>query len=184
MNKIFFGTYWVAMLSEHQSKVLTTIYENTLKISLGISIRAESRRMLNLISEPSLVEKASYFLTLRFYESRFTIRRRIHIFDLAKPLNTRTDVSGRRIRESTKGQTMACRRTSFKWDWWHERCRHWLDQVLDSLGVCWCFENKLVTVDSVRCAVKDMFWPMKLHPETTFVHVADELNKCVRQRKK
>ena len=185
LNKIFFGTYWVAMLSENQSKVLTTIYENTLKISLGISIRAESRRMLDLISEPSLVDKAAYFMTLRFYESRFTIRRRVHIFDLAKPVNSRADTSGRRIRESTRSQTMASRMTNFKWDWWFDKCRNWLDEILDSFGICWCFDNnKVATVDMVRCAVKDMFWPMKLHPETTFVRVAEELNKTVRERKK
>ena len=182
LNKIFFGTYWIAMLSDSLLKTITSIYESTLKISLGVSKKAPSGVFMELVSEPSLVDKAAYFLTLRFYESRFTIRRRVHVFDLIKKESTYQNISSRTVRKTTRIQTLASLQIRYKWDFWKEKCEKWLGDVLDDLGCIWCYQRLRFPVDVIRSKLKDLFWPMKLHSETTFRHVRVFLNGKVRER--
>ena len=138
---------------------------------------------MELISEPTLTEKIQYFLAIRYYESRFTIMRRTHPFDLSKPLiKSVTSTTTRCLRRTTREQTILRMQLVFKWDWWKEKCNALLDTVLDEIGMVWCFERRRVDVSVVKNMFKERFWPMKLHPDTSFVHVRDMLNGLVRAR--
>ena len=106
--------------------------------------------------------------------------RRTHPFDLAKPLVQH--IPSRCVRRTTREQTVARLQIVHKWDWWRDRCTTLLDTLLDEFGIVWCFERRCVEVHVLKNMFKERYWPMKLHPDTTFVHVRAMLNGLVRAR--
>ena len=89
------------------------------------------------------------------------------MYDLVKPAIPKI-TSSRQVRKSTRAKTLESIQQVFKWDWWRKRSCEMLSNVLDDIGIIWCFDRKVVNVDVVKMLLKEKFWPMKLHPDTSF----------------